>query len=177
MNRNSLFGGYPNDGVVKSKELYVNRVITKVIEGKVMAYVSKDHFPDWEEMSKTDSGQKDFFLNRLHDANVSLNIAEQQISDMNEVYPFIPEDFNFESETVSKKGNSIYCQKNSGVMISRVQDDMWLIGIGEGVRVRLTDSKTAYIVLRSIAVISDEEFEKDTIISTSDEKIEEVKNA
>lgn len=167
--RKSMFGGYPHVGI-KSQETFPNRIPTRIVEEKVMALIDAKFYPDWSKC-ENDSQKVDFLLDRIHDYNIALGLAEQQLKDIAAEYPFIPQDFNF-VETDEKFGGDGFqpqCYKRGKYLIARVDDHCWFIaGIG---KVMLSNSQMAFIVLRSLGIISDEEFSQEEIHSVSSAEI------
>jgi hypothetical protein len=172
--RKSLFGGYPHDGI-KTQEVFPNRVKTSIVENRVFADIDTTVYPAWIDQQSPEQ-QRDFFMDRLHDANTALGIAEQQIRDMHAEYPFIPQDFGFEETTLklTDEGFSPTCYAKGKHMIARIDDDNWMItGIAEkGIPVGLHNAHIAFLVLRSLGVVSDADFEEELEFSSADPKPE-----
>lgn len=167
--RKSLFGGYPHEGI-KSLEVYPNRIPTSIVDEKVSAFIDAKYYPQYTGV-ETAEEMKDFLLDRLHDVNTALGIAEQQIRDIQHEYPFIPQDFNFEETEIKFPGEGFVptCYKKGPHLLARVVDaehDWFLSGLG---KITIPNAQIAYIVLRSLGVISDEEFAKDVEIKAIEE--------
>lgn len=160
--KKSMFAGYPHDGKVKSAETFPNRIPTRIVEGKVMAHINDNFYPDWKDCGE-DHDKVDFLLDRIHDYNTALDIAEQQILDIAAEYPFLPQDFGF-LETDDKfagEGFQPQCYRKGRYLIARIDDDHWFVaGIG---KIMMPSSQVAYIVLRSLGIITDEEFSEDEV--------------
>ena len=173
--RKSLFGGYPHEGV-KSREVFPNRVKTEILEGKVQVNIPDEFYPKWKENIELIGGDElrlsiyrgDFMMDRLHDAMTALGVAEKQLDDINEVYPFLPEDFGFEPVKDSEDRFTIY--QKGDACLSRLSDTVWGVNSSASphvCKVSLPDCQTAFIVLRSLGIIKDEDFEKETVIDTA----------
>jgi hypothetical protein len=172
--RKSLFGGYPHEGI-KTAEVFPNRVKTSIVEERVFADIDTDKYPMWID-SQSPERQRDFFMDRLHDANTALGIAEQQIRDIQAEYPFIPQDFGFEETTLklTDEGFSPTCYAKGAHMLARIEDTTWMItGVTEkGIKIILPNAHIAFLVLRSMGVIADADFEEPLEFSSADVKPE-----
>lgn len=173
MNR-SIQKGYPFDEV-KSKELFPNRLNPQMKDNKVGITIDPEVFPDYytEKQPITD-----FLLARIYDYHNALDIAEQQIKDMNEEYPFIPEDFNFSPDKLPTQDSDItqktFYSKGS-CLITRAEDDKWhLVAPGISCRINIKNASTAYTILKALEIISDEEF-GETVFSYTERQLEKAK--
>lgn len=163
--RQSLYGGYPFDGV-KSQEILPNRVGTHITDGKVGFIYDTSKFTI--EKEDDPEHQKSFAMDRAHDFSVALNVAEQQILDIYAAmrgYPFIPQDFGFEETDIILKENeySPKVYKKGDFLITNFEDQTWLLSGPESMsnaKIKLDNSHIAFTVLRSLGVISDEELEQ-----------------
>lgn len=182
--RKSLFGGYPHEGT-KSIEAFPirNRLHPKLIDGKIMTTVDMGVYPHFptsivsDTMEGNDTALKDFLLDRIADYDQALNIAEQQIKDISAEYPFIPEDFGFElTELRANTGPDNYnppMYKKDNFVMARVEDDKWLLADAGSKLISLPNAHIAFIVLRSLGVITDEEFAGDTEFSVNETDLSE----
>lgn len=171
-------------GDAASKLDFPNRIPTSIVDGKVLAEINHDHYPQMDLIEKGEMEFKDFLLDRIHDYNCALELAEKQILDMQNPAPFIPQDYGFEyvGET---RGDSFYTKGD--VRLSR-SGDMWFVTRGkEFFSLLLRDEQTAETVLHAMGVIRPEDvqdtvvhtlienklsdMEKDVILSTLDKEI------
>jgi hypothetical protein len=166
--RPSPAGGYPFNGV-KSEEVFPNRILTDIVEEKVVADINPEFYPQIKDVI-TIEGMRDFLLDRIHDYNHALRIAENQIKDMREEMPFVPEDFFFEQVE-----NEMAYTKN-GWLAVRGSGTVWILRGAYSqseVFVDLPNSQIAFITLRAMGVIKDEEFEAVTEIEISEKPKEQ----
>ena len=170
--RKSLFGGYPHSGI-KSQEAFKpqSRLYPELHEGKIGIRMDLAIYPNFPTGSN-DTELKDFLLDRIADYDQALNIAEQQIRDIGAEYPFIPEDFGFElTEMRADTGPDRYnppMYRKDNFVIARIEDHKWLLADAGSKLVDLPNAHIAYIVLRSLGVITDEEFAGDTEFSVNE---------
>lgn len=157
-----IINSYPFDGP-KTREIFPNRLNPSLREGKVLINIDPEVFPDFykEEQQLTD-----FLLDRIFDYHNALNVAEQQIFDMSEEYPFIPEDFNFKEDELPEGSSESFINKkfyynDNGHIITRLSDNEWMITSNTMNPIKLTinNSREAYTTLKALAIITDDEFE------------------
>lgn len=170
--RKSLFGGYPHNGI-KSLEILPNRVGATLVSGKVMLVMNKEHFT----FPKSIESQRDFCFDRIYDYTNALAIAEQQISDMQAEYPFIPQSFGFQETDLilNPHGFSPTCYTKGKYMIANVEDYKWIItGVnnGDGITIDLPNIDVAFITLRALGVISDDQFNDPTDILVKNAEVD-----
>ena len=163
--RKSLFGGYPHEGV-KSREVFKGRCNPKMSNGKRIGFeINREVYPNCPETRGDDF--TDFLLDRIEDYHQALEIAERQIDDISHEYPFIPEDFGFELTNLVPDNNpdeylAPFYKKGQN-LITRIEDHTWLYNGKDGsCKINLPNAHIAFLVLRSLGIISDEEFEGDT---------------
>lgn len=158
--KRSPYGGYPNDGI-KSRELFPNRIHTDIEDGKAFLSINHEHYPQFLTCD-TPEKLNDFYIDRIHDLTRALHIAEVQITDMHADQPFIPEDFKFTPHITFGDHKIQAYQKNNWAMI-RGKGTRWIISnknTDSPIVIDLPSSQIAFIVLRAIGVISDEDFEE-----------------
>lgn len=168
----SIQKGYPFDGP-KSAELFPNRLNPVIKDNKVGITINPDIFPDY---FATKQPLTDFLLARVFDYHKALEVAEQQISDMQEEYPFIPEDFKFSVDKLPTETDDIfqktYYVKGSCLM-TRGEDDKWILAApGISCQVSIPNASTAYTILKSLGVITDEEFGEEVFSYTNEDLAE-----
>lgn len=153
MIRKNLFGGYPY-GEPKSLEV-LKPEDRGSFEGATDAYAVA-------------------YIDTCHKA---LDTAEQQILDLQATYPFIAQDFGF-NETEEKMGDDSgfmpTCYKKGKYLLARIPgtDNDWFIsGIG---KVFIPNTEWAYIIFRSLGIITEEEVAEEVIISG--ETIKDIEN-
>lgn len=153
MIRKNLFGGYPY-GEPKSLEL-----------------LKPENRSSFEGATDTEAAD---YINVCHKA---LDTAEQQILDLQATYPFIAQDFGF-NETEEKMGDDSgfmpTCYKKGKYLLARIPgtDNDWFIsGIG---KVFIPNTEWAYIIFRSLGIITEEEVAEEVIISG--ETIKDIEN-
>lgn len=173
--RKSLFGGYPHEGIKSQDTFKINsRLHPKLDEGKIRVMIDHGIYPHLP-FESTDTQLKDFLLDRIADYDQALNIAEQQIRDIGAEYPFIPEDFGFElTELRADTGPDRYnppMYRKDNFVIARVEDHKWLLADAGSKLIDLPNAHIAYIVLRSLGVITDEEFAGDTEFSVNESEL------
>lgn len=113
----SLNKGYPYAGVESRKQL-PNRVNIVLDKDNVISLMRND-FPEPELTEENNFDEKqaliDFLMSRCFDFQEALKTAEQQIDDMMEDDPFLPEDFGFElvhrPETIHDSPVRVYASK------------------------------------------------------------------
>lgn len=152
---------YPFEGP-KTREVFPNRLNPILIDGKVHITIEPEVFPSYY---KEEQPLTDFLLDRIFDYHNALNIAETQIEDMLTPYPFIPEDFNFHrdalpTESAETLRNATFFYNDRGYILTRTSDTEWFISSQETppTKLTLTNAKDAYTVLKSLSIITDDEF-------------------
>lgn len=175
MIRKNLFGGYPY-GEPKTKETLPSRVGAGIDEGNVRLFVDLTQFPDFHKIKGIEE-EREFVLNRVYELTNALESAEQQIMDLQAEYPFIAQDFGFE-ETEERMGDDSgfmpTCYKKGKYLLARIPgtDHDWFIsGIG---KVFIPNTEWAYIIFRSLGIITEEEVAEEVIISG--ETIKDIEN-
>lgn len=154
MIRKNLFGGYPY-GEPKSLETFPaeNRASFSGVG---------------ENVTNPNLNNQELVEQHIIAYNKALNIAEQQILDLQAIYPMLPQDFGFE-ETEEKMGDDSgfmpTCYKKGKYLLASIPgtDNDWFIsGIG---KVFIPNTEWAYIIFRSLGIITEEEVAEEVIIS------------
>lgn len=169
--RPSLFGGYPHEGI-KSIEVFPNRIFTDIVDNKVVSEIDQEIYPQIKDVKNTED-MRDFLLDRIHDYNHALNIAENQIRDMRVEYPFQPVDFGFTEITGD---NDRYLGGYFKGIYLAVRDSRgtgWVFkntSSNQETFLNLPNAHIAFITLRAMDIIRDEEFgvPKEIVISEED---------
>lgn len=117
MNQKSLFEGYPF-GTPKSLELFPKS--ERPVGQQIDAAVKEGVLMTGEIISRY---------------SVALHEAEQQIVDMQIIYPFLPEDYGFECLELSEEDElkfapkNKYVSKDENIQLERIYDHVWRIKI------------------------------------------------
>jgi hypothetical protein len=163
MIRKNLFGGYP---YVEPKSLEVFPAINRASFSGIGGHVTNPKL-----------GNQELTEQFIISYNKALDTAEQQILDLQAEYPFIPNDFGF-NETEEKMGDDSgfmpTCYKKGKYLLARIPgtDNDWFIsGIG---KVFIPNTEWAYIIFRSLGIITEEEVAEEVIISG--ETIKDIEN-
>lgn len=116
---------YPYNGIA-SQQSFVNRLeIWKDEESNLIGIsIDKDVFPDIDTLP-----ERDFLLFRLYDYSQALKQAEDQIEELLEEFPFIPEDLGFfVAETIEgKKFYTLKGREGDVVLARENKGDRWLV--------------------------------------------------
>lgn len=169
--RPAPMGGYPHENV-QSQIVFPNRIKTDIIDGKVLMEVNPEFYPQIVSDSFIGEHWKRFLMDRIHDYNNALGIAENQIRDMRQESPFMPEDFRFE-QVKNEKGELISAYKKEGwIMVRNNNKELlpynfkwkvqnWKEKKSEPIELSLPNEQIAFVTLRALGIISDADFEKD----------------
>lgn len=164
----SIQKGYPFDGA-KTLELFPNRLNPTLVNERVQITIDPKIFPTYYTENQDLS---DFLLARVFDYHKALEVAEQQIKDMQEEFPFLPEDFGFTPDKLPVEGSDYqrtFYIKGTNIL-TRDGDDKWILGIfgASPVKLSIANSHEAYVVFKSLGVISDEEFGEEVFSFTKE---------
>lgn len=108
----SLNKGYPYNGVESMRSMQNRPSLQMDDHGKIVISWNEKHFGPVKDNQKERTELEDFLLHRLYDFQETLSIAEDQVQDLLEEGPFVPESYGFvvvaKNKTITEQPVRIY---------------------------------------------------------------------